>query len=208
MPSESFYSRVKLFIERPLAALFLIFSLPLILVIYILIKLDSPGKAIFTQARVGKDRKPFAFYKFRTMCADAKKRFPELYRCKFSKKEIKTMRFKLLEDPRLTRFGKKLRRTSLDELPNLINVIRGEMSLIGPRPEIPQMMKYYKKNQLAKFSVKPGITGLSQVNGRGFLTFQQTIAYDLEYVKNKNLLIDLKIILKTLLVVLKGLGAF
>lgn len=183
-------------------------SLPLFLLIAILITLDSPGPIIFSQIRIGKNGKPFRFYKFRTMWNDAQKRYPKLYKYQYSKEEIKKMRFKIINDPRLTRFGRWLRNTSLDELPNLINVIRGEMSLVGPRPEIPQMIKYYTKKQMLKFSVKPGITGYAQVNGRGLLTFQETIAYDLKYIKEQSFLTDLKILAKTIVVVIKAAGAF
>jgi lipopolysaccharide/colanic/teichoic acid biosynthesis glycosyltransferase len=118
------------------------------------------------------------------------------------------MKFKIENDPRVTKAGLYLRKTSLDELPNLINVAKGDMNLIGPRPEIPEMIKYYKPWQMEKFLVKPGITGLAQVNGRGFLTFQKTIEYDLIYIKKKNLLMDIHIFWKTLVVVIKSIGAF
>jgi len=139
---------------------------------------------------------------------NAKGKYPYFYQYKYTKKEIGTMRFKLLDDPRLTKFGKYLRKTSLDELPNLINVIQGKMSLIGPRPEIPEMLRYYRKDQMAKFLVKPGITGYAQVNGRGLLTFQETISFDLKYVLEQSFLTDMKILIKTVGVVIKGLGAF
>ena len=112
----------------------------------------------------------------------AAQRFPHLYAYDYSDDELPTLYFKLADDPRLTRFGRHLRRTSLDELPNFINMLKGEMTLVGPRPEIPQMVRYYQPDQLAKFSVHPGLTGLAQMSGRNILRFEQTIALDLEYV--------------------------
>jgi lipopolysaccharide/colanic/teichoic acid biosynthesis glycosyltransferase len=178
------------------------------LLIAILIKIDSPGRIIFSQTRVGKNHKEFIFYKFRTMWVDADKRFPELYKYDYSQKEIENMKFKISDDLRVTKFGSYLRKTSLDELPNLINVVKGNMNLIGPRPEIPEMIKYYKPFQMEKFSIKPGITGLAQVNGRGHLTFQKTIEYDLMYLKGKNFFLDFYIFVRTVGVVIKAIGAF
>lgn len=194
--------------NRFLGLLILLFFFPLILLILFLITIDSPGKVIFSQTRVGKNGRCFTFYKFRTMWKDAYKKFPELYMYDYTESEIESMKFKIADDPRITKFGCYLRMTSLDELPNLINVVKGDMNLVGPRPEIPEMIKYYKPWQLEKFSVKPGITGLAQVNGRGFLTFQKTIEYDLIYIKKKNLLMDIHIFWKTLVVVIKSIGAF
>jgi lipopolysaccharide/colanic/teichoic acid biosynthesis glycosyltransferase len=142
------------------------------------------------------------------MWENADKEYSELYRYEYSDYEIAHMKFKIVNDPRVTKFGRYLRMTSLDELPNLLNVIKGEMNLIGPRPEIPEMLKYYKSWQLEKFSVKPGITGLAQINGRGLLTFQKTIEYDISYIKRKNIFQDIKIFWKTLMVVVKAIGAF
>ncbi len=194
---------------NPLIGLiFLLLLSPLILLIAFFIRIDSSGKVIFSQARVGKDGKLFTFYKFRTMWEDADKKFPQLYEYNYSREEIENMKFKIENDPRVTKAGLYLRKTSLDELPNLINVAKGDMNLIGPRPEIPEMIKYYKPWQMEKFLVKPGITGLAQVNGRGFLTFQKTIEYDLIYIKKKNLLMDIHIFWKTLVVVIKSIGAF
>ena len=196
------------FINRSIGLLFLVIYSPLILLIAIWIKIDSPGKIIFSQTRVGKNLKPFTFYKFRTMWKDAREKYPELYKYEYSETEIKKMKFKISNDPRVTRAGSYLRMISLDELPNLINVLKGEMNLIGPRPEIPEMTKYYEPHQMKKFTVKPGITGLAQVNGRGLLSVQKTIHYDLLYVKKKTLCLDVYLFWKTMFVVIKALGAF
>jgi lipopolysaccharide/colanic/teichoic acid biosynthesis glycosyltransferase len=144
---------------------------------------------------------------------NAKEKFPELYNYKFTKKQILTKGIKPiiidpLKDPRLTPIGKFMRKNSLDELPNLFNVLKGEMSLVGPRPEPVQMLKYYTKKQKMAFFVKPGITGLAQINGRGLLSLQQTINYDLEYAKTRSISQDLTILFKTLMVVIKQTGAF
>jgi lipopolysaccharide/colanic/teichoic acid biosynthesis glycosyltransferase len=199
---------LSIFFNRFMGILFLILYSPLILLIAIWIKIDSPGKIIFSQIRTGKNRKEFTFYKFRTMRGDADKKFPELYRYEFSDSEIQSMKFKIENDPRVTKFGRYLRMTSLDELPNLINVVKGDMNLVGPRPEIPEMIKYYKPWQMDKFSVKPGITGLAQINGRGLLTFQKTIDYDIMYVKKKSFSLDFYIFWRTVIVVIRSLGAF
>ena len=206
----------------------LIIFLPVMILIAIIIRLDSPGPAIFRQIRVGQNRRykqwrkenggerrredlhgyPFTFYKFRTMYVDARQRWPDLYKYEYTPEEIETMRFKLMEDPRLTKVGEVLRRHTLDELPNFFNVLIGNMTLIGPRPDIPEMMKYYKPWQLQKFKVKPGVTGLSQCDGRGFLTFQETLTRDVYYVQHQSLLFDLKIVLATIKHIITRYGAF
>ncbi len=211
----------------------IIASLPVMAVIALIIKIDSPGPAIFKQTRVGKDRrrngqqtsgyiqnfnpqrrtedlggKPFTFYKFRTMQVDAKERFPELYQYEYTLDEIETLYFKIPDDPRLTRFGRRLRKTTIDEFPNFFNVLKGDMSLIGPRPDIPEMVKYYKNWQKKKFLVKPGVTGIAQVNGRGLLSFQETLRLDVKYVENKSLWMNIKVLLKTIKVTLQRIGAF
>lgn len=201
------YSVVKRAVDVAIAIPVLLLSLPMIGILALIIKLDSKGPAIFRQTRLGKDGKPFQFYKFRTMLTDARERYPELYSYQYESREIEEMYFKLPWDPRLSRFGRHLRRTSLDELPNLINVVLGDMSLVGPRPEIPEMLPYYRPEQLAKFRVKPGLTGMAQVNGRNILRFQETITYDLEYVRRRSVGFDLRILLRTPLVVIRMLGA-
>ncbi len=151
---------------------------------------------------------PFRFYKFRTMYADAKERFPELYAYKYTKEDIGCMKFKIKDDPRVPASLLWLRKSSLDELPNFINVIKGDMSIVGPRPDIPQMTKYYTDEQKIKLLVKPGITCYAQVEGRGDLSFQSTLNYDVEYVGNQSILLDLKIIYKTIIATMKRNGAF
>ena len=202
------YALVKRLLDLTFGVVLSLLSLPLIALIGILIRLDSPGPIVFRQVRIGRGGVPFRFYKFRTMYVDARERFPELYAYQYDDETIKTMRFKLLDDPRLTRVGRRLRRTSLDELPNLWNVLTGDISLVGPRPEIPQMLRYYTPAQLQKFAVKPGVTGLAQIGGRGLLSLQDTIAEDLRYVESCGFWTDLRILSRTAVEVVRRQGAF
>jgi lipopolysaccharide/colanic/teichoic acid biosynthesis glycosyltransferase len=202
------YHIVKRALDIVISALALLLSAPLMAVIAVVIRFGSPGPALFRQCRVGKDGRLFTFYKFRTMWADARARFPELYAYQYSEQEIGTMYFKQPEDPRLTPFGRWLRTTSLDELPNFINVLFGQMTLVGPRPEIPQMLPYYIGPQLTKFSVTPGLTGLAQISGRAILRFQETIRVDLDYCQQRSLRFDLWILLMTVKSIVLRSGAF
>lgn len=201
------YRFAKRTLDLSVALLMLIVCSPLIAVTAAFIALDSPGPVLFRQARVGKGGDPFTFYKFRTMWVDAKERFPELYSYDYSKEQVDTFFFKQAVDPRLTRAGRWLRKTSLDELPNLINVLKGNITLVGPRPEIPDVLRLYRPEQMAKFSVKPGVTGLAQVKGRNILRFQETIAADLTYVLHRSFFFDLEIMLRTVWVVVMRVGA-
>lgn len=201
----------------------LVLAAPLMGLIALLIRLDSPGPAIFRQRRVGRQRwhesgqtngngqgeiETFLFCKFRTMYVDAWERFPELYRYEYTPAEIESLVFKLADDPRLTRVGWWLRRASLDELPNFINVLKGDMSLVGPRPDIPEMLRYYRDWQKTKFLAKPGITGYAQTNGRALLGFQRTLREDVLYVLERSFLNDLRVLVKTVWVTVKRIGAF
>lgn len=191
-----------------LAAVALLATSPIYFAIWAIIRLDSPGPAVFRQKRVGIGGRTFRFYKFRTLYVDARERFPELYAYRYSPQQLDNLYFKVENDPRVTRVGKWLRKSTLDELPNLFNVLKGEVALVGPRPEIPEMLKYYKGESRMKFSVRPGVTGLAQVCGRGNLKFFETLHYDLEYVKTRNPWLDLKIIFKTVILSIKRDGAF
>ena len=168
----------------------------------------TPGPAIFKQTRIGRNCKPFTLYKFRTLYADARERFPELYNYDYSPDQIETLQFKTADDPRVTPQGKRLRMSTLDELPNLWNVLKGEMALVGPRPEIPEMLPYYHGELIEKFSVRPGVTGLAQISGRGRLKFLETAALDLEYVRTRSIRTDAKIVCLTILKVVLRDGAF
>lgn len=209
-------------VERLLALFLIVVLAPMLALIALLIKLDSKGPALFIQRRIARlpeDRNSrhdpndaqiptFPIVKFRTYFHRGEAMAPGRATFDFDAAEIDQVQLQLKDDPRITRVGRFLRRTSLDELPNFINVVRGEMRLIGPRPEVQEMYRYYTPTQRAKFAVKPGITGMAQVNGRGKLNFKQTLEYDLWYVRHRSLWVDLKILLKTVRVVLTGDGSY
>lgn len=186
------------------AAIGLIVLSPLFLALAIAIKLDSPGPIIFKQTRVGRGRKEFTCYKFRSMYVDAEARLAALR----ERNEASGPLFKIKDDPRRTRVGQFLRRTSLDELPQLWNVLKGEMSLIGPRPAIPAEVEAYEPWHLRRLEVAPGITGLWQVSGRSDLTFDEMVLLDVYYIENWSPLLDLVILLRTIPTVLSGKGAY
>lgn len=218
-----FTSRQKglsLLIKRALdlvgASLGLIFLSPLFLLISILIKLDSPGPAIFKQKRVGKNGHLFTFYKFRSMYVDGDEEIHRSYVSQLIRGEAKKVAkvvgakkvFKIADDPRVTQLGRVLRRTSLDELPQLFNVLKGEMSLVGPRPPIPYEVELYEDWQMKRLSVLPGITGYWQVEGRANKDYNEMVRMDLHYIENWSLWLDLKILFKTIKVVLSREGAW
>jgi len=207
MPSERVTLAMRA-VEIPIALAALVLSLPVMLALAWIIRRDSPGPALFFQTRLGRGGKPFRFVKFRTYYVDARERFPELYDYRYTPGEIAKLQFKVDQDPRATRVGRWLRRTSFDELPNFWNVLTGDMALVGPRPEIPEMLPYYTGEMLLKFTVRPGITGLAQTSGRGRLGFLETAALDVDYVQRKSLWTDVKLLLKTIRMVALRDGAF
>ncbi len=182
----------------------LIILSPLLMLIALLIKVTSPGPVLYVQKRVGKGGKIFNFYKFRTMRKGADKMLTELKKFNDADKVI----FKMKNDPRVTILGRILRRTSLDEIPQLINVIKGDMSLVGPRPPIPEEVAEYQDWQLRRLDVIPGITGLWQVSGRSNLSFEEMVKLDLFYIENWSLSFDIKILFQTVKVVIAGTGAY
>lgn len=177
---------------------------PLISAIVLLIKRDSPGPALFTQQRVGRNGQPFMVYKFRTMVNNAEERKAELAALNEADGPI----FKMKDDPRVTEVGKVLRRTSLDELPNLWNVLRGEMSLVGPRPPTPDEVSQYNEWQKRRLEVTPGMTGLWQVLGRSDTSFDEMVRLDIYYAENWTPTLDMRILLQTIPAVLSGKGAY
>ncbi|AIY82326.1 exopolysaccharide biosynthesis polyprenyl glycosylphosphotransferase family protein [Clostridium baratii str. Sullivan] len=169
---------------------------PIILIISILIKLDSNGPILFSQDRVGKDKKVFKMYKFRSMVVNAE----ELKARLKEQNEMSGPMFKMKEDPRVTKIGKFIRKTSIDELPQLINVIKGEMSLVGPRPSLPKEVEQFEPWMMERFQVKPGLTCYWQVYGRNDIDFEDWMKLDIKYVRKRNIFIDLKLIFKTVFV--------
>jgi exopolysaccharide biosynthesis polyprenyl glycosylphosphotransferase len=186
------------------SALLLVLLSPLMLAIAILIKLESPGPVFFFQERIGEQGRRFKMLKFRSMYADAEARWREVSR----RDEHGQLLHKHSDDPRVTRLGRKLRRTSLDELPQLVNVLRGEMSLVGPRPEMPYMAGEYEPWQWQRLRVPPGMTGWWQVNGRSEHPLHLNTDDDLYYIQNYSFWLDLRILLMTVVVVLRGHGAY
>ncbi len=186
------------------AAVGLLLLLPLFAVVGLLILLSSPGPIFFTQMRVGVQGKLFKMYKFRSMYADAEKRRQEL----MGANEAKGPLFKIKNDPRITPLGRWLRRYSLDELPQLINVLAGEMSLVGPRPALPSEVAVYSPWDCQRLLVLPGITGLWQISGRSDIGFKDAVRCDLYYVQHWSLMLDLEILRRTLMVVLSKKGAY
>ena len=180
----------------------LILFLPFFVVVAILIKLDSKGPVLFIQERVGKNGRLFKSYKLRTMISEAENLSPSYNREDFNK-----VAYQLRDDPRITRMGRFLRR-GFDELPGLINVLSGEMSLVGPRPEVPEIVELYEESEMKRLQVKPGITGPSIIYGRGDLTIRDTINCDLRYIADQSFILDIKILFQTLWVVfVSGRGA-
>ncbi|MGI8351379.1 sugar transferase [Niallia circulans] len=177
----------------------------LFIIIGLLIKLEDPkGKVFFKQLRVGKDGREFYMYKFRSMASDAEERLKEL----LALNEVSGAMFKMKDDPRVTKVGKFIRKTSLDELPQLINVLKGEMSLVGPRPPLPREVAEYSGYDKQRLLVTPGCTGLWQVSGRSNVGFEEMVELDLRYIKERSILFDTKIILKTVLVLFGSKNAY
>jgi lipopolysaccharide/colanic/teichoic acid biosynthesis glycosyltransferase len=183
----------------------LVLLAPLLVAIAVVIKVDSPGPVLFRQQRVGRDRKQFLVAKFRTMRHGADHDVHRDYMLALI--ESGTPAPKLAGDARVTRFGGFLRRTSLDELPQLWNVLRGDMSLVGPRPPIPYEVERYPSHWFERFAVKPGVTGLWQVSGRSEVSLEQMIELDVEYVRRRSVLLNLWILLRTAPAVLTMRGA-
>ncbi|WP_433333609.1 sugar transferase [Spirillospora sp. CA-294931] len=195
---------VKNLFDRAAAVAGLTLLSPLLLGVALMIKVSGGGPVLFRQTRVGRDGREFTVLKFRTMVADAESRKIDL----LERNEKDGLLFKIKADPRVTATGRMLRRYSLDELPQLINVLRGEMSLVGPRPPLPEEVAQYGGDVYRRLAVKPGLTGLWQVNGRSDLTWEESVRLDLRYVDNWSLTLDLQIMWKTWSVVFRGSGAY
>lgn len=185
------------------SSLGLIVLAPLFAAVALLVVVTSRGPAFFTQQRIGRDGKPFTLVKFRSMCVDAEQRRAEL----LVDNDGDGVLFKLRRDPRVTRVGRWLRRLSIDELPQLVNVLRGQMSLVGPRPPLPSEVAQYEQHVHRRLLVTPGLTGLWQVNGRSALSWEESVRLDLYYVENWSVALDAEILWKTVFAVLRGRGA-
>jgi exopolysaccharide biosynthesis polyprenyl glycosylphosphotransferase len=196
-----------------IAALALLLAAPLWLLIALLIKLDSRGSVFYLQERVGMDGRLFLCYKFRTMNPGADSKVHREYQKQFIAGRAEANLgdgeqpvYKFQSDARITRVGRWLRRASLDEIPQLFNVLRGDMSIVGPRPPIPYEVEDYELWHRKRLDMKPGLTGLWQVSGRNRIPFEEMVKLDLYYIENWSLLLDLKIILRTALVIIRGDG--
>ncbi|WP_163511511.1 sugar transferase [Fodinicola acaciae] len=186
------------------ASLLLLFAMPLLAALAVAIRHGSPGPAFFRQTRVGKDGETFTILKLRTMYADAERRLDELA----PHNEHDGLLFKIRHDPRVTPLGRWLRRFSVDELPQLFNVVAGQMSLVGPRPPLPSEVAAYPDDLMRRLVVKPGVTGLWQVSGRADLSWEDSMRLDLRYVENWSLTLDLVVLLRTITAVIRSAGAY
>jgi len=200
---------MKRFFDIAFSIFAIVVTLPITIPIAIIIKLTDGGNIIYSHERVGKNGKKFNVLKFRSMYVDADEKLKEILKTDQKAKEEWEKSFKLKNDPRITPIGKFLRKTSLDELPQFINVLKGDMSVVGPRPVVEEeLVKYYKEKAKLYKSVKPGITGYWQVEGRSDTDYDERIKMDEYYIKNQSFLLDLKIILKTIKVMITGKGAY
>ena len=200
--SKKNYLLIKDFFDFIFSLILIILGLPVFILITLLIKFSSRGPIFFLHKRIGKERIPFYCIKFRTMHPEAKDILENLLMKDDKLKKEFDETYKIKNDPRITSIGKFLRKTSLDELPQFINVLRGEMSIVGPRPIVKDEIIKYEENFKKVLSVKPGITGLWQVSGRNNLTYKRRVMLDLNYVENYNLIMDLRILIRTFGVIL------
>jgi lipopolysaccharide/colanic/teichoic acid biosynthesis glycosyltransferase len=193
---------MKRLLDLVLAGIGLIVISPLLAAIWLAVRLTSPGPAIFKQERLGLDKRPFVMFKFRSMTVGNSDAIHREYVSAMLTSDGTSRRvnglFKLDGDPRVTPLGAWLRKTSLDELPQLVNVVKGEMSLVGPRPVLAWEAELFKPEAMARFDTRPGLTGLWQVSGRNMLTMPQALALDVEYVRRQNIWLDLSILARTL----------
>ncbi len=199
-----FYPFVKRTIDLVLSSAALVVLSPGMLVVMAAICADSPGSPVYVQRRVGKNGKLFKMYKFRSMCVNADTKLNELK----SQNEMDGPVFKMAHDPRVTRVGHFIRKYSIDELPQLINIIKGDMSIVGPRPPIPEEVSQYNAHQAKRLSVVPGLTCYWQISGRSDVSFEEWVELDLKYIRERSIGTDIKIILKTFKAVLTGRGAY
>jgi exopolysaccharide biosynthesis polyprenyl glycosylphosphotransferase len=203
-PRKKIYEICKRIIDIILSILALICLSPIFFITALAIKLDSKGPVIYTQYRVGKNGKRFKMYKFRSMCADAAEKLKDIR----SLNEKEGPIFKITNDPRVTRIGKIIRKSSIDELPQLFNIFRGDMTIVGPRPPLVNEFEQYTPYQAQRLCVTPGLTCYWQISGRSNLSFQEWVELDIKYINERGFLTDLKIILRTIPAVIFGVGAY
>ncbi|WP_238903643.1 sugar transferase [Clostridium sp. YIM B02506] len=194
--SKLMYNFIKRFIDIFCSSLGILLLSPVFIIVGTIIKLDSKGPVIFSQKRVGKDGKEFKMYKFRSMVVNAE----ELKKKLMHQNEMSGPMFKMKDDPRITKIGKFIRKTSIDELPQLINVLKGEMSLVGPRPSLPKEVAQFEPWMMRRLDVKPGLTCYWQVSGRNNIDFDDWMKLDIKYVQDRSIKLDIKLIFKTVFV--------
>jgi lipopolysaccharide/colanic/teichoic acid biosynthesis glycosyltransferase len=192
-------------LDVTVALLLLVALLPFLLLVSLLIKLQDGGPVLFSQTRVGKGGRHFKFYKFRSMAADAEARLAAV-RAEHGSED--SLRFKLERDPRITTLGRLIRKLSIDELPQLLNVLRGDMSLVGPRPPVPAEVAEYDAYERRRLSVEQGLTCLWQVSGRSLLSFEDQVELDLRYIRERSFWTDLTLLVLTVPAVVSGKGAY
>jgi exopolysaccharide biosynthesis polyprenyl glycosylphosphotransferase len=196
---------LKRFIDFWLSLIIILLLSPLLIFTALAIIIENPGPVIHSQKRIGKDGKPFNFYKFRSMIVGAEKLKEKLID---DNESADGVIFKMKHDPRITRVGRIIRRFSIDELPQIINVVKGEMSLVGPRPPLPNEVNQYTLEDRKRLHIKPGITCIWQVEGRSDIPFNQQVELDKQYIRSQSLWEDIKILLKTIPAVITGKGAY
>ena len=201
--NQNRYEKIKRFFDIYLSTAALVVLSPLLLVIAILIYLEDKGPVIYSQTRIGKDGRAFKLYKFRSMCVDADEKLKDLQKLNERDGPV----FKIRDDPRVTKIGKFIRKTCIDELPQLVNIIKGDMSIVGPRPPLPNEVEQYNSYQKQRLLVVPGLTCYWQIQKGEETTFDEWVELDLKYIKERSILLDFRLILLTFKVILSGKGA-
>lgn len=201
--NQNRYEKIKRFFDICLSTAALVVLSPLLLVIAILIYLEDKGPVIYSQTRIGKDGRAFKLYKFRSMCVDADEKLKDLQKLNERDGPV----FKIKNDPRVTKVGIFIRKTCIDELPQLVNIIKGDMSIVGPRPPLPNEVEQYNSYQKQRLLVVPGLTCYWQIQKGEETTFDEWVELDLKYIKERSILLDFRLILLTFKVILSGKGA-
>lgn len=201
--NQNRYEKIKRLFDICLSSAALVVLSPLLLVIAILIYLEDKGPVIYSQTRIGKDGRAFKLYKFRSMCVDADEKLKDLQELNERDGPV----FKIKNDPRVTKVGKFIRKTCIDELPQLVNIIKGDMSIVGPRPPLPNEVEQYNSYQKQRLLVVPGLTCYWQIQKGEETTFDEWVELDLKYIKERSILLDFRLILLTFKVILSGKGA-